>query len=122
MNLAHPARYATLNRLGRDAWDVAEESGWHNTLQWRPSGAAPAAYGVERIMTNLALIHSEVSEAVEALRKDPDHIGEELADVLIRTLELSHMLGIDIGALTFEKMAKNRVRADVPARAGGKAI
>lgn len=111
-----------LNRVAQDAWDGAEANGWHNTLRWRIPGGKIESYGVERVMTNLALIHSEVSEAVEAVRKDPDHIGEELADVLIRTLELAHMLGIDIGLVTLQKMEKNCTRLDVPVRAGGKAI
>ena len=126
--------YHELNRIAEDAWFVAEESGWHRSLAWNPATERWVdlqsftihdrleAIGHDRVLANLALIHSEVSEALEAVRKDPDHIGEELADVLIRTLELAHMLGIDIGHLTEAKMRKNRVRADVPARAGGKAI
>ena len=120
--------YFELDNIAADAWCVAEESGWHRSLAWNPALVNDwihnrlEAIGYDRVLANLALIHSEVSEALEAVRKDPDHIGEELADVLIRTLELAHMLGIDIGPLTEAKMRQNRVRADVPARAGGKVI
>ena len=124
MNIRSVA-YPSLNRIAQDAYDVAEESGWHKiepyTDAWDEHPAL-SGYTPQHLLANLALIHSEVSEAVEAVRKDPTHIGEELADVLIRTLELAYMLGIDIGGVTLNKMVKNRVRADVPARSGGKAI
>jgi len=44
----------------------------------------------EFICTKLALIHSEVTEVLEAIRKNkPEHeITEEFADILIRTLDL----------------------------------
>lgn len=118
--------YAGLDRIGRDAWDIADESGWHDTLRWRVPACdaedARHAFGIERLMTNLALIHSEVSEAVEALRKHPEEFGEELADIVIRTLELAHMAGVHMGTTVMSKMVKNRSRLDVPARSGGKAI
>jgi NTP pyrophosphatase (non-canonical NTP hydrolase) len=42
------------------------------------------------IAKQMMMIVSEVSEAMEALRKDmdPDHISDEFADILIRTLDL----------------------------------
>lgn len=103
-----------LDSLGLAAWLIAEESGWHATLTYPIS--------IERVMTNLVLIHSEVSEAVEAVRKDPDHLGEELADVIIRVVELAHTLGITLDSRVVEKMRKNRERLDVPARGGGKVV
>ena len=41
------------------------------------------------MLAKLALIHSEVSETLEALRKQkgPDAVEEELADILIRLLD-----------------------------------
>jgi len=59
----------------------------------------------------IALIHSEASEALEALRKsDNDNFTEELSDVLIRTLELSGFVGEDIGKSTLDKHTKNKLR------------
>ena len=57
--------------------------------------------------SKLALIHSEVSEALEALRMD-DHanFAEELADVVIRTLDLAEGCNID---LELVMRAKHRV-------------
>jgi NTP pyrophosphatase (non-canonical NTP hydrolase) len=48
----------------------------------------------------IALIHSELSEALEAWLAEADEpeILEELADVLIRTADLAEYLGIDLGA------------------------
>lgn len=48
---------------------------------------------VHSIPSKLALIHSEVSEALEAYRKhDFGHMFEELADVIIRVLDLTAAL------------------------------
>jgi len=45
----------------------------------------------------LALIHSEVSEALEAYRKnDKDNFAEELADIVIRVFDAAEGLGISI--------------------------
>lgn len=59
----------------------------------------------------LALIHSEVSEALEAYRdRDDDGIGEELADIVIRTMDLAEGLGYDIEAEMLRKMKYNKTR------------
>ena len=73
------------------------------------------------LATKLALIHSEASEALEIARKahnwkdlDADKFQEELADVVIRTLDLAEWIGrhtkIDFEAVMIDKMAKNRSR------------
>ena len=73
-----------------------------------------------KIPAHLALIHSEVSEALEAFREgDIENFGEELADVAIRLLSFASGLDIDLGTKIFEKMAANRERAF---RHGGKVI
>ena len=64
-----------------------------------------------KIPMHLALIHSEVSEAVEAFRNnDEEHFGEELADIIIRTLDLATGLGLDIDFEVKRKMALNAKR------------
>jgi len=57
----------------------------------------------------LCLIHSEVSEALECLRNngDPEEFAEELADILIRTLDLAAKLNLNIGYALLEKNEKN---------------
>lgn len=64
------------------------------------------------VPTKLALIASEVSEALEAHRtKDDAHIAEELADVVIRTMDLSEALGIDLAEAILKKAKANEARS-----------
>jgi len=68
----------------------------------------------------LCLVHSEVSEAMEGVRKDlpDDHLPQrkmvevELADVLIRVFDLAEALQLDVAGALFEKLAYNLNRAD----------
>ena len=79
------------------------------------------------IPEKLALIHSEVSEALEAYRETPDtRLAEtyfesatkpkpmgfpsELADVAIRLMDLAECLGIDLEAAILQKHAYNVTR------------
>ncbi|MFI5932041.1 hypothetical protein [Actinoplanes sp. NPDC051494] len=68
------------------------------------------------IATKLALIHSEAAEAVEEIRSrdtdldlDPrpagDPLSAELADIVLRTLELAEDLHVDLGAALVAKAA-----------------
>lgn len=79
----------------------------------------------------LALVHSEVSEALEEYRKGrginerysgedgkPEGVPSELADVVIRVMDLCAAYGIDLEAAIAEKHAFNTTRAY---RHGGKA-
>lgn len=59
--------------------------------------------------TLLALIHSEVSEALEAYR-DEKPVDEELADVIIRVLDLSDRMKLNIDKAVREKIEKNKSR------------
>ena len=77
----------------------------------------------------LALVHSEVSEALEEWRIDEDlavirmegdtpvGFAVELADVLIRICDLCEAVGVDLNAALKIKMAYNSTR---PWRHGGK--
>lgn len=72
------------------------------------------------IPTKLCLIHSEISEAMEGIRKDlmDDHLphrkmGEvELADAIIRIMDLAGALNYDLENAIIEKMEYNLNRAD----------
>lgn len=68
----------------------------------------------------IALMHSELSECLEAVRKDlmDDHLphrkGEEveLADLLIRVFDYAGAAGLDLDGAMQEKMAYNATRFD----------
>lgn len=79
----------------------------------------PAGYGVAGpLMANpsfdaekIALMHSELSEALEALRdNDWPQVEEELADTIIRILDFAHARELSMDRAVSEKMAKNRKR------------
>jgi len=73
-----------------------------------------------KLCTHMALVHSEVSEATEAIRhRDRQNFEEELADVVIRVASIASGLGIDLDANIVSKMAKNRTRG---LHHGGKAV
>lgn len=68
----------------------------------------------------LCMIHSEVSEVTDAYRNSRDkEIGEELADIILRTLDLAAYMKIDIHSAVLNKLAFNKTREY---RHGGKKI
>jgi NTP pyrophosphatase (non-canonical NTP hydrolase) len=96
---------AGLERLGDAILENKIAKGWTVTTpkHWRDENQIPA---------DLALIHSEVSEALEAFRRnDSSGFAEELADIVIRVVGLSHGVEIDLAAAIEAKVAKNRDRA-----------
>lgn len=79
-----------------NGWDIPCEEDWDHE---------------HRIPTLLCLVHSEVSEALEAFRKeDDDNLCEELADIVIRCLDMSIGLGIDLDREVKRKLDRNRQR------------
>lgn len=83
-------------------------------------------YAVYSLTTRkLCLIHSEVSEALEALRSKDTLIttfdgrstfGEELADIIIRVMDLAEWLQIDLSKAVVEKHEKNKGRPQLHER------
>jgi NTP pyrophosphatase (non-canonical NTP hydrolase) len=101
----------TLNELARDC-HAANQTWWHDPKTG------------EKLDRNkgelLCLIHSEISEAMEAERKNlyddklPHRKGVEveLADALIRIFDYAGAYGLDIEGAYHEKLAYNAHRID----------
>ena len=113
----------------------AEVTSWCERKGWKGEGSAPVTFG-----DTMALLHSEVSEALEAYRdwglKDatgpdeldqhshlvpakPEGVGSEFADILIRLLDDCDRWGVDLRAEYERKMAYNERR---PYQHGGRAL
>lgn len=100
--------------------DLAEAIHRHNCLKGFYDDVANANEQVKNLFISqqIALIHSEVSEAMEYHRKPkPDnHLPHrtgfevELADAIIRILDLCGYLQIDINTVIFEKLEYNTKR------------
>lgn len=73
------------------------------------------------IPESLCLVHSEVSEALEAYRKDLGRscLEEELADIVIRVFDICGYHGFDLERAILKKNEKNEVR---PYRHGGRKL
>jgi NTP pyrophosphatase (non-canonical NTP hydrolase) len=76
----------------------------------------------------IALMHSELSEALEGVRRDAmdSHLPHrkavevELADTVIRIFDYARAKNLDLAGAYFEKLAYNLKRADHKAAARGK--
>lgn len=91
------------------------EAGWWNDNTGQDIRSNPYAFS-----NKLALVHSELSEALEADRKNLNddklvhRMGREveLADAVIRIFDLAGAYNMDLGFAMREKMAYNRTRSD----------
>ena len=102
--------YMNLNQLADICYHQAKEKGFHDND------------GDNNPAERLALIASEVFEAFEDVRAGrplnenygtgdkPEGVPSELADIIIRTLDLSTEWGVDIQGAVTEKLAYNRTR------------
>lgn len=101
----------TIKELCVEAHRIATLKGWHD----------PAKHAT--FAEQLALMHAELSEALEWWRRadvqnDP-RIAEEFADLFIRAADTCAHYDIDLEAAILQKMKKNARRAY---RHGGKRI
>lgn len=90
---------------------ASKNSGWWEGVDITAPNVVPV---------KLCLIHSEISEAMEGDRKNlmDDHLPHrkmvevELADAVIRIMDLAGAMGLDLGGAMQEKVEYNAKRAD----------
>lgn len=99
-----------INGMGRQITEISKSKGF---------GVDTDDHDINVVGLRLSLIHSEVSEALEAARKDypasekiPSigNFEEELADTAIRLMDLANRMGVDLGEAIVKKVAYNRTR------------
>lgn len=110
----------SLNDWCKESYEVSKSKGWHDNAD------------SDNYFNKLLLIHAEVSEVVEELRKGmaitdvfydtngkPEGPAIEIADIAIRLFDLCGKAGLDLDAAVRIKTQYNKTR---PHRHGGKVI
>jgi NTP pyrophosphatase (non-canonical NTP hydrolase) len=120
----------TLTEVVTEAYDNSKAHGFYDLstaikdyhlASRHPDYDFLVSYKRTEVAEKLALIHSEVSEALEGLREGhtmtsvnangkPEGLPSELADVVIRVADLCGLLGIDLNNEVNLKMKYNRSR------------
>jgi len=85
-----------INELAAKQFDWVERMGWHN----------------KTVLEALALIASEVGEAVNECRgaEPTPEFGTELADIILRVVDLAQWQKVDLEAVLAAKMLQNEER------------
>jgi len=88
----------TLNEVAEKNHLWVEKMGWHN----------------KTVLEALALVASEVGEAINECRNEEptDEFGEELADIILRVLDIAHWQGLDMDKIVQDKILKNESRGN----------
>ena len=118
--------YEALNILSKQVFQGNVEAGWWTDLVTGESlvgykeGPEIPSNAKRDVLNLLCLVHSEVSEACEGVRKNlPDDklthrsmFETELADTLIRIFDLAGAHNLDLAGAVREKLKYNKVRED----------
>lgn len=107
----------SLTHLQQIIYSGNVEAGWWKNIA---TGVAHPRGDITLILSKLALVHSEVSEATEGVRKGlmDDHLKDrpmaevELADAIIRAFDLAGHEGWNLAGAIVEKLYYNAQRAD----------
>lgn len=112
----------SINTIAARHFDWVERMGWHNKgtlaslalLASEVGEAADECRGNDAASAALARISSSIARAVNACRGEAPspEFGTELADIILRTLDLAVTHKVDIGLAIAEKMALNESRGN----------
>ena len=122
----------TIREWQKDVYKNSTEHGWNEDAMhcgYVGNDPNPQAVNYEMFGARMALIHSEVSEALEEGRvgcfvmyyvnDKQEGVVVELADVIIRCLDLAEALKLDIESAMVAKHEYNKTR---PYRHGNKKL
>jgi len=100
-----------LSAIAQEQTEINAANGW--------AALTPADWTDQNlVLSKLAMVASEVGEAVEAVRiNDFENFAEEAADIILRVVTLAVQLGVAIDHAVAAKMQRNRAR---PHRHGNK--
>jgi len=99
-----------ISYLQKVCHQVALEKGFYEgyCVPYNPSG-----FNNRPLPESIALMHSELSEVLEAIRhtdEDKNNVGEEFADTVIRIMDTCEYLGINLEEEIFKKITINKTR------------
>ena len=129
LHSGRPISYMDVNQLATVCHYLAAKAGW-----WNEYHEGDNTLKKHFIAGKMALVHSEVSEALEGFRKNrmDDHLPNrpqievEIADAIIRMLDMAGALKLDVAGAIGEKLIYNTQRPDHKlenrAKAGGKSL